>query len=250
LEAVGTEGLIVDVQHLVKTYPGKPPVRAVNDISFQVERGEMFGFLGPNGAGKTTTIRCLIDVLRPNAGMITIFGLDARRDVKFVTPSPEESQRLLADRRIDAFLGFPPDPQELRAKKIGHVVLNSTQDRPWSQYFCCMVAANREFVRKNPIATKRALRALLKANEVCALDPEGAARRAVDRGFAARYEYTLETLKSIPYAKWREYNPEDTIRFYSLRLHEAGMIKSSPQKILAQGADWRFLDELRKEVKG
>src|SRR5207302_8379932 len=80
LGAVGTDGLILDVQHLVKTYPGKPPVRAVNDISFQVERGEIFGFLGPNGAGKTTTIRCLIDVLRASAGKITIFGLDNRRD--------------------------------------------------------------------------------------------------------------------------------------------------------------------------
>ena len=71
----------------------------------------------------------------------------------------------------------------------------------------------------------------------------------VDRGFAARYDYTLETMRSIPYAKWREYNPEDTIRFYSLRLHEAEMIKSAPQKILAQGTDWRFLNELKKELK-
>ncbi len=78
--AVRTDGLAVDVAHLVKTYSGRPPVRAVRDISFQVERGEIFGFLGPNGAGKTTTIRCLIDVLRPSAGTITIFGLDARRD--------------------------------------------------------------------------------------------------------------------------------------------------------------------------
>jgi len=176
-------------------------------------------------------------------------GLDARRDVKFVTASPQQSQRLLADRQVDAYLGFPPDPQELRAKKIGRVLLNSTLDRPWSQYFCCMVAANREFVRKNPVATKRALRALLKANDVCGLEPERAARQVVDRGFAARYDYTLETMRSIPYAKWREYNPEDTIRFYSLRLHEAEMIKSAPQKILAQGTDWRFLNELKKELK-
>jgi NitT/TauT family transport system substrate-binding protein len=40
------------------------------------------------------------------------------------------------------------------------------------------------------------------------------------------------------------------VRFYALRLHEAGMIKSSPQKIIAQGSDWRFLNELRKELKG
>jgi ABC-2 type transport system ATP-binding protein len=80
LVAVGTADVVVDVARLVKTYSGKPPVRAVRDISFQVERGEIFGFLGPNGAGKTTTIRCLLDVLRPSAGRITIFGLDARRD--------------------------------------------------------------------------------------------------------------------------------------------------------------------------
>jgi ABC-2 type transport system ATP-binding protein len=71
----------VDVAHLVKTYAGKPSVRAVRDVSFQVERGEIFGFLGPNGAGKTTTIRCMLDVLRPTAGRISIFGLDTRRSV-------------------------------------------------------------------------------------------------------------------------------------------------------------------------
>jgi len=57
-------------------------------------------------------------------------------------------------------------------------------------------------------------------------------------------------MRELPYGKWREYDPEDTIRFYTLRLHEVGMIKSSPQKILAQGTDWRFLNELKKELKG
>jgi ABC-2 type transport system ATP-binding protein len=72
--------MTIAVSHLVKTYPGKTPVQAVRDISFQVQRGEIFGFLGPNGAGKTTTIRCMLDVLRPTSGSIRIFGLDARRD--------------------------------------------------------------------------------------------------------------------------------------------------------------------------
>jgi ABC-2 type transport system ATP-binding protein len=72
--------MIINVSHLVKTYPGKTPVRAVRDVSFQVQRGEIFGFLGPNGAGKTTTIRCMLDVLRPTSGTISLFGLDARRD--------------------------------------------------------------------------------------------------------------------------------------------------------------------------
>jgi NitT/TauT family transport system substrate-binding protein len=57
-------------------------------------------------------------------------------------------------------------------------------------------------------------------------------------------------MRDIPYSRWRAYDPEDTVRFYALRLHEAGMIKSSPQKILTQGTDWRFLKELTKELKG
>ena len=72
----------------------------------------------------------------------------------------------------------------------------------------------------------------------------------VDRGFTARHDYALETLKDVQYNKWREYDPEDTIRFYSLRLREAGMIKSNPKRIIAEGTDWRFLNELKRELKG
>lgn len=60
----------------------------------------------------------------------------------------------------------------------------------------------------------------------------------------------MQAIKEIPYGRWREFNPEETLRFYALRLREAGMITASPQKILAQGTEWRFLDELRKELKG
>ncbi len=182
--------------------------------------------------------------------MLTYVGLDPHKDVNWVTSTNAESMRLLEEGKIDAFLAIPPQAQELRAKKIGHVVVNTMMDRPWSQYFCCMVTANREFVRKHPVATKRALRAVMRATDFCALDPARAARFLVDKGHTPRYEYALQALQEIPYGKWREYNPEDALRFYSLRLHEAGMIKSSPQKIIAQGTDWRFLAELKKELKG
>jgi NitT/TauT family transport system substrate-binding protein len=181
--------------------------------------------------------------------MASYVGLDPRKDITWVTHPPAESMQLLAQGKIDAYIGFPPDPQELRAKKIGHVVVNTTMDRPWSQYFCCMVLGNREFVHKNPVATKRALRAMLKAADICALEPDRAARLIVDKGYTPRYDYALQTLKELPYGKWREYDPEDTVRFCALRLHEAGMIKSSPQKIIANGTDWRFLRELKKEMK-
>jgi len=160
---------------------------------------------------------------------------------------PAQSMQLLADGKIDALLNFPPIPQELRAKKIGHVILNSSVDRPWSQYFCCMISGNREFVRKHPVATKRAMRALLKAVDVCVTAPERAARIVAERGYP--YDYSLQAMREVPYAKWRNYDPEDAIRFYALRLRDAGMIKSSPNKILADGADWRFWNELKRELK-
>ena len=182
--------------------------------------------------------------------MAAYVGLDPRRDINWVEHSDEESIALLAAGKVDAFLGFPPAPQELRARKIGHLVINTGTDKPWSQYFCCVVAAPREFVRKHPAATKRALRAILKAADVCAREPARAAQFLVDKGYASRYDYALQALQDVSYAKWREYNPEDTVRYYALRLHELGMIKTSPQKLIAQGTDWRFLTELKRELKG
>src|SRR5260370_39661685 len=64
-------GLPIGVNHLTKRY-GKH--RGVEDLTFSVEPGEIFGFLGPNGAGKTTTIRILIGLLRPTAGQARMFG--------------------------------------------------------------------------------------------------------------------------------------------------------------------------------
>jgi NitT/TauT family transport system substrate-binding protein len=176
-------------------------------------------------------------------------GLDPHTHVNWITDPAPKTMQLFANGKIDAFMGFPPEPQELRARKIGRVILNTTTDKPWSQYFCCMAVANREFARKHPVATKRALRALVKAANVCALEPQRAVKLRAEKGYALGADYALQTIKELPYDKWREYDPEDTIRFYSLRLHEAGMIRSSPQKIIAQGTDWRFLRELKKELK-
>jgi NitT/TauT family transport system substrate-binding protein len=182
--------------------------------------------------------------------MLAYVGVDPRGDVRWVIHPASTAMQLLAEGKIDGLLALPPVSQELRARKIGHVVVNSSVDRPWSQYFCCMAVGHREFVRKNPVATKRAVRALLKAADLCALEPERVARFITDKGYVDRPHYALQTMKDVPYDRWRTHDPADTIRFYALRLHEVGMIKSSPQKILAQGTDWQFLNELKKELKG
>ena len=177
-------------------------------------------------------------------------GLNPERDILWGIHPYVDGPRLLAENKIDAFLSAPPLAQETRAKKIGHVILNTLTDRPWSQYFCCMIVAHKDFVRQYPIATKRAMRAILKASDLCALEPEKVARFLVDKGYIERSDYALQSMKEVAYGKWRNYDPGDAVRFYSLRLHEAGLIKSSPQKIIAQGTDWRFLNELKKELKG
>ena len=181
-------------------------------------------------------------------------GLDPHKDIEWVegsaiNPMALFPMELFAEQEVDAFLGFPPEPQELRARGTGRVILNTTTDKPWSQYFCCILVGNREFIRNHPVATKRVVRATLKANDICAAEPERAAKRLVDAGFTERYDYALEALTDIPYAQWREFDPEDALRFYALRLHEVGMISSSPSKILAEGTDWRFLTELKRELE-
>jgi NitT/TauT family transport system substrate-binding protein len=176
-------------------------------------------------------------------------GLDPHEDIDWVTSQNGNALDAFVAGETDAFLGFPPEPQELRARGQGRVILSTTTDKPWSQYFCCMVFANNAWIRDHPVATKRFLRALFKAAAFCQAEPETAARQLVDGGFAERYDYALQTIQELPYQRWREFDPEDAMRFYALRLHEAGMINSSPNKILADGTDWRFLNELKRELK-
>ena len=183
------------------------------------------------------------------AAMAAYVGLDPAKDIRWVINPPSlKSTELYEKGEIDAFLGLPPEPQELRARHVGRVLLNSAVDRPYSHYICCLLIGSRDYVRNYPVATKRVLRAILKANELCATEPARAARRLVDGGFTDRYDYALQTLTELPYDKWHDYDPEDSVRFYALRLREAGMTKSSPQKIIADGTDWRFLDELKREL--
>jgi NitT/TauT family transport system substrate-binding protein len=176
-------------------------------------------------------------------------GIDAQREVNFVDQRPHESMQQLPDGKIDAFMTYPPFVAEAEAKRIGRVVLNTTVDRPWSEYYCCITTFRREFVERYPVATKRALRALIKASELCSLEPERSTRLLQEKGYAPDYGYALETLREIPYGRWREYDPASTLNFYAIRQYDAGMIRSTPQKIIARGTDWRFLNQLKRELK-
>ena len=184
------------------------------------------------------------------ASMLLYVGMDPRKDVTWVEgQTGDGAMRLFAEGKADAILAFPPQPQALRARKIGHVIINTSVDKPWSEHFCCMLAGHRDFVRKHPVATKRALRAILKATDICARDPERAARYMVQKEHERNYNIAIEVVKEVSYNAWRTFDPANTLRFYALRLHEVGMIKTAPQKLIAQGTDWRYLNELKRELK-
>ena len=59
---------------------GTGRIQALRGVDLEVQRGEIFGFLGPNGAGKTTSIRCMLDLIRPDAGMVRVLGIDPQAD--------------------------------------------------------------------------------------------------------------------------------------------------------------------------
>jgi len=181
--------------------------------------------------------------------MAAYVGLDPHRDIDWVVDEKVSPKQLFIEGKIDAFLAFPPEPQEMRALKIGHTIVATSTDAPWSQYFCCFLTTSAAFAERNPVATKRAMRAILKSIDLCVSQPELVAQRMMDRKFAENYDFTLQAIREIRYDRWREYDSADTIRFYALRMRETGFIKSSPETILERGADWRFLEELKRELK-
>ena len=181
--------------------------------------------------------------------MAALVGLDPKKDLTIINDPDAKPLDQFIQGKVDAYMASPPEPQLLHARGFSDVIVRTATDRPWSQYFCCTLAARRDFVARNPVATKRVIRAMLKAADLCASEPERAARRLVDGGFVDNYEYALQTLNDNPYAHWRDYDAEDTVRFYALRLHEVGVIKNLPQRIIADGTDFRFFDELKRELK-
>ena len=94
------------------------------------------------------------------------------------------------------------------------------------------------------------LRAVLKATDLCASDPQLVSRRLVEEGFAERYDYALQTLTELPYRSWREFDPEDSMRFYALRMHEIGFISASPTAVIAEGTEAAHEEGQRLQTLG
>ena len=182
--------------------------------------------------------------------IVSYVGLNPDTDFEYLWISKGEAMKLFLEGKIDAFMSFPPGPQELMDKGIGHLLVDTNIDRPWSQYFCCTITGHTKFVKNNPVATKRAIRAILKANDIVAKDPQLATDTLLQKKIRKESEkkYVLQAVKDIPYGKWRAYNPEDTLRFYALRLREVGMLDSQPEDFIREHTDWTFVNSLKEEL--
>ena len=182
--------------------------------------------------------------------MFAYVGLDPVNDIQWVEGGDISVAKLFMEGKVDAFLAGPPHTQRMRAGEAKYnTLLNTTIDPPWSQHFCCVISATADYVNKYPIATKRVLRAILRSADLCASDPKLVAQQLVDQDFVPSYDFALQALRDMRYDRWRDYDPEESIRFYALRMQETGMIKSSPKKLIAEATDWRFVNELKRELK-
>lgn len=149
---------------------------------------------------------------------------------------------------IDAAMFLPPVALSVRDAEIGHVLLDSRVDAPWSKYYCCFVITRKGFLEQNPIATKRALRAVLRGVDRCHREPEAVAQELVRAGWSANEYSAVQGMPYQHFDAWRTHSPEDSMRFFALRLREGGVIKSTPDELIKRGLDLRYLDELRDKI--
>ena len=188
--------------------------------------------------------------------LLAYVGVDPVAEVNFIEVGSDTNalRDAFLDGRSQAFIApaaFGPALHR-NPKNPGKVILDTTTDKPWSQYYCCQLVANRDWARKHPVATKRVTRAFMRAADAVMKDKPRAAHEYVARGFYANAgpadeAITNEVIKDLSY-DWREFDPEETLRFFALRLADAKLIKSTPQQIIAQGSDFAYMRQLRNEL--
>jgi NitT/TauT family transport system substrate-binding protein len=184
--------------------------------------------------------------------LLAYVGINPLAEVNFIEVKPDviALRDAFLDGRSQAFIApaaFGP-AMHRNPKNPGKVILDTTMDKPWSQYYCCELVANRNWARKNPVATKRVTRAVLRATDVVAKDKARAAREFVARVPGNVEQIVSEVIKDLSY-DWRDLDPAETLRFFALRLADSKLVKGTPQQIVAQGSDFAYMRQLKTELK-
>ena len=152
--------------------------------------------------------------------------------------------------RSDAVLAFVEQGPALRANATnpGHLIFDMAIDRPWSQYYCCLLVANRDYATANPWATKRATRAILRGIDIASRDRKAAVDIAVRKGFTPDAKLMLAAVQPLTYP-WREYDPVESLRYFALKLADAKLLKKTPTQVIAEGTDLAFFRQMQRELK-
>lgn len=188
--------------------------------------------------------------------MLSQIGMDpAEMRLNEVAPTVDTDERYLSGETDAVMTAIHGGPLMRRnPRKRGQVIIDTAVDRPWSQYYCCLLVANRDWARSNPVATKRVTRAFLRGSDLVMADKKAAVQKALSSGIYAGTRVPqdeailFETIEMLSYA-WREYDPEETMRFFAQRLSDVKQLQSSPQQIVEAGTDFAYMRQLAKELK-
>jgi NitT/TauT family transport system substrate-binding protein len=174
-------------------------------------------------------------------------GIEAGKDVELVTVNGSHVLTALG-KEVDAVWTWSPQTLTLATTRGSHVIFDSFAEDPWRQYSCCGIIARKEFVEEYPVATRRALRAIYQALDLSHNNPDLAVDRSIQKGWILTEDYARSSFAQLSFDTWRRYDPEDSLRFYGLFMHEAGLIKSTPEEIIQKGTDLTFFNELKQEL--
>ena len=173
-------------------------------------------------------------------------GVDPEKVDLVVYPSAEMPALLKAG-KIDAAMGWPPIPEICSMEGIGHTILSTTLDPPWSDHMCCVLIAHTPWMEKNPEALRRVIKATYLAAAAVDADPPGMAKVLIDKGYAKNLPATTLALAKIPWLKFKFHHPEETIIYYAEDLYNFGITTHDADWIL-EGCDWSYYEDVLEEM--
>jgi len=178
-------------------------------------------------------------------------GMDLK-DVNFVVQADADPVKLFVDGKNDAVFVATTAAAALKANPAnkGHVIHSQVMDEPWSKLDCCILTTSEDWYRANPIAAKRALRAIYRAADGLPADRADAVKAVTDKGLfggAAAYANVREAANMVP-VDWRTSDPEKSVRFFMPLLASAALTRVATDDIV-KAIDVRILNELKTEVR-
>jgi NitT/TauT family transport system substrate-binding protein len=170
-------------------------------------------------------------VVQPDANLTQLF-LEGKSDLLFLATTAD--------------VAFKSNPQNK-----GHVVLDQAMEKPWSEQNCCMLTTTTAWLKANPIATRRALRAIYRAADSLPKDRIDAAKVAAEKGLfggPANIELVRGAANMVPY-DWRDYDVSESMRFHAKLMSAVNLSKLTPEETITKSTDLRFAKELATELK-